>query len=172
MNFSLIFKQIIKISQIALCQLRTFEKGWKRKQRATKFCQLHLSRLLQRDYTWNWVKNEFFIFCAQFNQSEGDLEWDDHVGALIANNFQHWMDSLKLLSSPLEPRYLAKDSFQQVYLHLFCDESGLAYGVAIYARTTSDAGIHIIRRCWRLSGEGGGGGGGVSVVTPMFYDSE
>ena len=72
-----------------------------------------------------------------------DLEWGDEVDALIANQFQHWMASLKLFSSLLEPRYLAKDSFQQVDLHLFCDASELAYGVAIYARTTSDAGIHI-----------------------------
>ena len=32
---------------------------------------------------------------------DGDLEWDDDVGAIIANQFQHWMDSLNLLSSPL-----------------------------------------------------------------------
>ena len=101
--------------------------------------------------------NQKIIFQQKWDR---DLEWGDEVGALIANQFQHWMASLKLFSSLLEPRYLAKDSFQQVDLHLFCDASGLAYGVAIYARTTSGAGIHISRRCWRLSGG--------PLETPMF----
>ena len=52
------------------------------------------------------------------------------------------MDSLGFLSSLAVPRYLAKDSFQQVDLHLLCDASEVANGAAIYARTTSDAGIH------------------------------
>ena len=75
-------------------------------------------------------------------QWDGNLNWDDDVGAHIANQFQHWMDILGILSSLAVPRYLARDSFQQVDLHLFSDASEMAYGAAIYARTTSDAGIH------------------------------
>ena len=73
---------------------------------------------------------------------DGDLEWDDDVGAHIANQIQQLVDTLGLLSSLDVTRYLAKDSFQQVDLHLFCNASEMAYGAAIYARPTSDAGIH------------------------------
>ena len=69
------------------------------------------------------------------------MEYDDDLGARIANQFRHWMDSLEFSSSLAVARYLAKDSFQQIDLHLFCDASEMAYGAAIYARITSDTGI-------------------------------
>ena len=71
-----------------------------------------------------------------------DLKRDDDVGTHTTNHFQHWIDILGLLFSLAVLRYLVKVSFQQAGLHLFFDASELTYGAAIYARTTSDSGIH------------------------------
>ena len=58
--------------------------------------------LLQK--TWDW-----------------NLEWDDDVGAHIANQFQHWVDNLGLLSSLAKP----KCSASRYSFLLRCIEDGL-----------------------------------------------
>ena len=59
------------------------------------------------------------------------------------HQFQHWIDSLDLLSSLAVPWYFVKDSFRQVNFSILCDSSEMSHGAAFYSRTTSDAGTYI-----------------------------
>ena len=52
----------------------------------------------------------------------------------IKNQFQHYYDSLSKLSLAVHS-FVAKKSFHQVDLHLFCDASEMANGAVAYART-------------------------------------
>ena len=66
---------------------------------------------------------------------EHEIGWDDDVGATITDQFKAWMIGIHHRSELRIPRFGANFAIEKIKLHLFCDASEKAYGVAIYARS-------------------------------------
>lgn len=68
------------------------------------------------------------------------IEWDEALPDYEAGEFHEWLNGLKALRSLRLPRRLHTGGVTGKQLHVFCDASEVAYGVAVY---------------WRMKGENG-----------------
>ena len=66
-------------------------------------------------------------------------DWDERLPDQELKNWQKWLLEIKEIESLKIPRFLRvqNDSKQNIQMHIFCDASELAYGVAIYLRVQS-----------------------------------
>lgn len=72
-------------------------------------------------------------------------EWDEGVSEEIHTAWVKFRETLKFLNDIKIPRLIAIVDYREIQLHAFCDASELAYGAAVYIRTTDADGQHHVK---------------------------